>query len=179
MPKTSKETREYHLRLLRGIILLFVTFVTYTEVTPTGVICGQMGVHCQETVTLYANAVEHFKERNGRLPLSLDQLVPYDLPEQHLCQGDYLGCRPETKFGIMDTLKSLTKEPVPPQRPDYNIVHLMDGTITYQILCNREHPERVGMRGDSGQFFVYDQQKSIHIGHVQTRKGSGTQLASQ
>jgi hypothetical protein len=131
---------------------MMLLYALFTELHPYGVAYGSTSLQCELAVREYASAVQQYKARTGRLPLSLEQLVPLYMPEHALCDGDTSGPRPLTPFGIRSTLTDLVTYSPPPQRPDYSLVERPDGKQTFEILCGRPHPNRCGFRGDSGAF---------------------------
>lgn len=146
--------RQMTLAVARRLSLVFLLYVAYTEFRPMGWALGSVELGCARATSLYAAGVLAYQQEKGRLPHSLDQLVPLYLPEHRPCDGTFTGSEPVTRFGLQQKLRKLIFWSPPAQIPDYNVIQRPDGTHSFQILCSRRHEERHGFRGDFGSFTV-------------------------
>ena len=150
----TRTVARFSRHLAKGLLCLVAVYALVTELQPYGIDYGSTSLDCELVVREYAAAVEQYQARTGRLPLSLEQLVPLTMPEHQACSGSSRGPRPMTRLGIRAFLMGQFEQAPTPQRPDYSFVQRPDGTVTYELLCNRDHSARTGYRGDSGAFLA-------------------------
>ena len=135
----------YRLLAIRASLVLgvlFFGFVVWTELSPTGSAMGGASMMCGRAVGSYRDALEMYQEEHqGKLPATLDELVPKILLQHPECFGTFNGCRPLTRFRIVSTIRTLMgPRPSPPQRPHYRRFVKANGKQEFELVCPKESP---------------------------------------